>query len=423
MKIELPYGKGHIEASVPDGRIAGVIRSRLDEYRPRLGEAELIKEALKAPAGSPELKELAKDAETVVVICSDHTRPVPSRLIIPGMLEEIRKGNPDADITLLIATGCHRATSAEELAAKFGKDIVEREKIVVHDAVSSECVSLGKLPSGAELLINRMAAEADLLVAEGFIEPHFFAGYSGGRKSLLPGIAAARTVWGNHSSEMIADPHSRSGVLEGNPIHRDMMAAAEMAGLAFIVNVVINSEKKVIGAFAGSCEEAHRNGCVFLDELCRSRADQADIVITTNNGYPLDQNIYQTVKGMTTAEAVCRPGGVIILAAACEDGIGGDVFYRTFKDSSSADQVMRQILATPADQTIPDQWQSQIFARVLMDHPVIFISEAEDEVVRDLHMIPAKGVEEAVAMADELLGYEGKILVIPEGISNILSCD
>lgn len=421
MKIDLPYGKGRIQAQVPDDRISGVVHSRLDDRTSSFTEEELINQALLSPIGSPRLRDLARDAKNVVIICSDHTRPVPSKVIIPGMLREIREGNRAADITLLIATGCHRETTKEELIEKFGEEIVSREKILVHDCLNGAFVSLGTLPSGGELKINEIVANADLLAAEGFIEPHFFAGYSGGRKSVLPGVAAAVSVWGNHCSQLIADPNSRCGILDGNPIHEDMAAAAEMAGLKFIVNVVINSKKEVIGAFAGHSRDAHLAGCRFLDGLCRSEVPKANIVLTTNNGYPLDQNIYQAVKGMTTAEAVCRPGGIIIMAAECGDGIGGDEFYRTFKNHLTAEDVMKEILDTPQDRTVPDQWQSQIFARILMEHTVILVSSAEEETVRDLHMIPASSIEEALEKADELLGRKEKVLVIPEGISNILS--
>ena len=421
MKIDLPYGKGRIQAQVPDDRISGVVHSCLDDRTSSFTEEELINQALLSPIGSPRLRDLARDAKNVVIICSDHTRPVPSKVIIPGMLHEIREGNRDADITLLIATGCHRETTKGELIEKFGEEIVSREKILVHDCLNGAFVSLGTLPSGGELKINEIAANADLLAAEGFIEPHFFAGYSGGRKSVLPGVAAAVSVWGNHCSKLIADPNSRCGILDGNPIHEDMAAAAEMAGLKFIVNVVINSKKEVIGAFAGHSRDAHLAGCRFLDGFCRSEVPKANIVLTTNNGYPLDQNIYQAVKGMTTAEAVCRPGGVIIIAAECGDGIGGDEFYRTFKNHLTAEDVMKEILDTPQDWTVPDQWQSQIFARILMEHTVILVSSAEEETVRDLHMIPASSIEEALEKADELLGRKEKVLVIPEGISNILS--
>ena len=188
----------------------------------------------------------------------------------------------------------------QELIEKFGGEIVEHEVIAIHDcAVEADMVTIGTLPSGGSLRINRIAAEADLLISEGFIEPHFFAGFSGGRKSVLPGIAARETVYWNHNAEFIASPFARTGILEGNPIHADMIYAAHTAKLAFICNVVINAKHKVVGAFAGDCEMAHVAGTEFLKGLCQCPKAPADIVITSNNGYPLDQNIYQAVKGMT----------------------------------------------------------------------------------------------------------------------------
>ena len=193
MRIALPYGRGQMEAEIAEGRIAQILSSRMEEYRPEGGEDELVQRALQRPIGSAPLCELAKDKQKVVLIASDHTRPVPSKKIVPAMLGEIRKGNPEAEITILIATGCHRGTTERELIEKFGEEIVRRERILVHDCEKDEeMIHLGTLPSGGTLLLNRIAVQADLLVAEGFIEPHFFAGFSGGRKSVLPGIASKR---------------------------------------------------------------------------------------------------------------------------------------------------------------------------------------------------------------------------------------
>lgn len=421
-EITLPYGKGHIGAQIPEERLAGFIRSRLDEYRPPAGQKELVDQALAAPVGSPTLAELARGKQKVVILCSDHTRPVPSRYLLPPMLEQIRRGNPQADITLLVATGCHRGSTAQELEEKFGPEIMARENIVVHDCDDQENMKyMGVLPSGGPLYLNKTAVEADLLAAEGFIEPHFFAGFSGGRKSVLPGVAARQTVYANHCAAFIADPHSRAGCLEGNPIHRDMVWAAEQAGLAFILNAVIDSQKRMIAAFAGHFDQAHRQGAAFLASLCQDKAIPADIVITSNNGYPLDQNIYQAVKGISTAELCCRPGGVIIMAAQCQDGIGGDGFYRTFAENRDAGGILQNILAVPQQQTQADQWQSQIFARALSKCRIVFISDAPDQIVRDLHMIPAHSLTEALDLAQQTLGdSQAKIAVIPEGISSIV---
>lgn len=420
--ISLPYGTGEISTQVEESQLLGIVQSQLEEYEAEKSPEELLRQAMENPIGTSRLEELAKGKKKVVVLCSDHTRPVPSKLILPPMLEAIRRGNPQAEITLLIATGCHRGTTRQELVNKLGAEMAEKEHILIHDCAAEEdMVDLGILPSGGRLRINKAAVEADLLVAEGFIEPHFFAGFSGGRKSVLPGIAARETVYANHCSQFIDDPHARAGILEGNPIHRDMVWAARKAGLAYIVNVVLGGKGQVIGAFAGDFDEAHRAGTEFLASLCQKEAPEADIVVTSNNGYPLDQNIYQAVKGMSTAEVACRKGGVIVIAARCEDGNGGEVFWRTFQEEKDPKVIMDTILATPQDKTQADQWQSQVFARVLMKCRVVLVSQAPDEMVRDLHMTPAHSLEEGLRLAQEMLGEpQAKILVVPQGISTIL---
>lgn len=420
--IKLPYGKEFLEVEIPDERLNAILESDINKYKPELDEVDLVREALENPIGTPKLRDMAKGKDKVVIIASDHTRPVPSKIIMPLMLEEIRKGNPDADITILISTGCHRATTKEELIEKFGPEIVANEKIHVHDCDDeSMLVNIGVLPSGGLLIINRLAVEADLLVAEGFIEPHFFAGFSGGRKSVLPGIASRATVMYNHNAEFIDNEKARTGMLDGNPIHRDMLYAARAARLDFIVNVIINSKKEIIHAVAGDCDLAHRQGCEFLGKYCRVKSAPSDIVISTNGGYPLDQNIYQAVKGMTAAEATVNEGGVIIMVAKSNDGHGGERFYKTFKEEKDVDRMMETFLATPSEETIPDQWQSQIFARVLKKAKIIYVSDAPDDMVEDLHMIPARTVEEAIEKADEILGKkDSKITVIPDGVSVIV---
>lgn len=418
MKVSFPYGKEFLDLEIPDNRLKGVIVSKLHSYKTEKTQEELVLEAMANPIGSPRLSELAKGKKKVVLIASDHTRPVPSKVIVPPMLREIREGNPDADITILISTGCHRATTRDELINKFGPEIVEKEKIAIHDAVNSEVVSLGILPSGGELLVNKLVAEADLVVSEGFIEPHFFAGFSGSRKSILPGVASRITVLANHCSEFIADPKARTGILEGNPIHKDMMWAAKTAKLAYIVNVVINEKKEAIYAVAGDCELAHRAGCDFLSKLCRVDAIPADIVISTNGGYPLDQNIYQAVKGMTAAEPTVKKGGVIIMLAKSNDGHGGEQFYHQMADEPDIEKTLALFLSRGRNETVPDQWQTQIFIRVLQRASVIYISDAPDQMVRDLHMIPAHSLEEAMRKAEEILGNpEATVTAIPDGVS------
>jgi nickel-dependent lactate racemase len=425
MKVGFPYGKTTVSCEIPDARVRGVLYSRAHDYRAAAREADLVRQALSAPVDSPPLRELTKGKHRVVVITSDHTRPVPSAITMPILLEEIRAGNPEADITILVATGMHRDMTKDEITARFGAAVVSGEKIVVHDSRDDgNLVSLGTLPSGGELVINRLAVDCDLLVAEGFIEPHFFAGFSGGRKAVLPGIAGYQTVLANHCAEFISDDHARTGILDGNPIHKDMIFAARTAKLAFILNVVLDSDKKIIAAFAGDTDTAHRRGCEFLKGLAGVRSVPADIVITGNGGYPLDQNIYQAVKCMTGAEASISPGGVIIVASECSDGHGGAAFYDTFKDTRSPEEVMKTICARGRSETLPDQWQIQIFMRVLLKHKVIMAASVPPEMIQHLGMIPAPGfpasLDGALTAAEKLLGKDdASVTVIPDGVSVI----
>ena len=417
--VEILYGKGSMICPVePDA----VLTAHGGQAKTEISGGELVRQAMAGPIGSAPLSVLAQGKARATVIISDHTRPVPSKDILPWMLQELREGNPDIQITLLVATGCHRGTTKDELVAKLGREIAEREQIKVHDAFAQEDhVEIGILPSGAPLVIDRAAVETDLLVAEGFIEPHFFAGFSGGRKSVLPGVCAAATVYGNHCGAFIADEHSRTGVLMGNPIHRDMIAAAEMVNLAYIVNVVIDDDKNTVAAFAGDPVLAHEAGVNWLKDRCAVKAVPADIVITSNGGAPMDQNLYQCVKGLTAAEATANPGAVLIICAEAADGIGGEGFYRSLLECEDAAELYEAYCATPQSETIPDQWQTQILARILMKHRVIFVSRKElAETIREMKMDYAETLEEALAMARETVGEGGTVTAIPNGISVIV---
>ena len=423
--FSLPFGKEKIKFELPEEQVAGVLVSHAHEYKAPKSEAELVADALANPIGSPKLSELAKGKKNCVIISSDHTRPVPSHIIMPQLLAELRKGNPDIDITILIATGMHRATTKEELIAKYGKEIAEHEKFVIHVSRNDEdMVSVGTLPSGGDCRINKVAANADLLISEGFIEQHFFAGMSGGRKSVLPGIASKVTVLANHCSEFINSPNARTGILQGNPIHEDMLYAAKAAKLAFICNVVIDADKKVIAAFAGDREKAHYAGVDFEMKLAGVKPVPADIVITTNGGYPLDQNIYQSVKGMTAAEATCKEGGVIIDVSSCSDGHGGEDFYNNLKNAESIQKAMDEILARGRNETVFDQWEAQILMRMLLKFTIIMVTEAPQQMVEDMHMKYAASIDDALAMAKDVLAKKGitdpKITVIPDGVSVIV---
>ena len=379
-KMEVPYDKRIMQISLEDENLAGVLVGRQSDYVCDKSEKEIVEESLNHVIGSQTLEKLAKGKKDIVIISSDHTRPVPSKIIMPILLRRIRSVSPDARIRILVATGFHRPSTKEELIDKYGKEIVENEEIVMHIAKDDNSMKkIGTLPSGGACIINKIAADADLLIAEGFIEAHFFAGFSGGRKSVLPGIASYKTIMANHSGEFINDKNSRTGNLKFNLVHEDMVYAARKAGLAFIVNVVLNGEHKIIGSFAGDMEKAHEKGCDFVRSLaCVKRVD-CDIAISTNGGYPLDQNIYQAVKGMTAAEATLPENGVIIMVAGCRDGHGGQDFYD------------------------------------------ILVSDLVDpKLVLGLHMELASTVDEALKKAFAFKGKDAKVAVIPDGLGVVV---
>lgn len=420
--FKVPYSKDFISIQVPEANLKGVLESGSAEYKATAPEEALVEQALDNPIGSVKLEDLVKGKKNMVIITSDHTRPVPSKITMPILLRRIREVNPAIDITILVATGFHRPTTKEEMIDKFGPDIVAHEKIVNHiSGDDSQMARIGTLPSGGACIINKLAVETELLIAEGFIEPHFFAGFSGGRKSILPGIVSAVTVMDNHCAEFINSPNARTGILENNPIHKDMKYAAKAANLAFILNVVIDSEKHIINAFAGDSEKAHEVGCEFVSKLASVPKAPADIVVTTNGGYPLDQNIYQAVKGMTAAEATCNKDGVIIMIAACNDGHGGQSLYDNLKAVKTPRELLDRIAKVPRNETIPDQWEMQILARILDQFTVIVVTDQCDpQMLKDMHIEHAFTFAEALNRAMEIKGKNASITVIPDGVSVVV---
>lgn len=416
--IPIPYYTSTLDLHVAEENLKAVITAKTEEYDPGKSEKELVEEALANPIGTPRLRELAKGKNKVVIVTSDHTRAVPSKLTLPILLKEIREGNPNADITILIATGLHRPTTEAEQRRMFGDEIVDHEKIVINKAFEQDDFGfVCPLPSGAELWVNKVALNCDLLITEGFIEPHFFAGFSGGRKSILPGICNAATVNENHSYKAISSPYSTTGVLEHNPIHEDMVYAARKVNVQFILNVALNGEKKVVAAFAGDLEEAHATGVKFVRELAQCPSITGDIVITSNGGYPLDQNLYQSPKAVATAEACCKDGGVIIMCASCFDGMGGTNFEKLIV-KGTVDEIDAYLSKIPPKETIAEQWCAQIYSRILKKHKVILVTTYLDhELVRKANLIPASSPDEALEMAYGMMGKDAKVVVIPDGVS------
>lgn len=421
-KIELPYDTGTLPLHVDEKNLRAVL---INNAPVRSGEPEdeIVRKALEAPIGTPRLSELSRGKKRVLLVTSDHTRAMPSRITLPLLLAEIRSGNPDAEITIMIATGLHRKTTREEQIRMFGEEIVNGERIVVHDAFDKEsCVFVCGLPSGSDFWVNRAAAEADMIVCEGFIEPHFFAGFSGGRKSILPGIAAAETVNENHSFKAVAHKNSRAGILGGNVISDDMLFAAKKMNVAFIMNVALDENKKIIAAFAGDLEAAHDEGCAFAGRMAAVKPVSGDIVITSNGGYPLDQNLYQAPKSASTAESCAKEGAVIILVCKCRDGLGGTHFDRLMR-MGTPEEIQAYLSGIPPKESIPEQWCVQIFSQMLMKHRIILVSDGlSDETIRAVNMIPARTPDEALAMAYEMKGADAGVVVIPDGVA-VIACE
>ncbi len=416
--IPIPYYTSTLALHVEEENLKAVLTAKMHGFHAEKSQEQLVLDALEHPVDSPRLRTLAEGKRNIVIVTSDHTRAVPSKITLPLLLKEIRSGNPDADITILIATGLHRPTTEEEQRRMFGDAIVDHEKIAINNAFAPEqFVELCVLPSGAVFQVNRLAAECDLLVTEGFVEPHFFAGFSGGRKSILPGICSERTVNENHSYKAVSHPRSNSGMLKDNPIHADMLCAAKAVNVQFIFNVALDGEKKIVAAWAGDLEKAHEAGVAFIRQWSQCPVVTGDIVITSNGGYPLDQNLYQSPKAMATAEACAGEDGVIIMCCSCCDGMGGAHFGQLIQ-RGTPDEIDRYLSSIPPEKTIPEQWCTQVCVRVLRKHPVILVTTflSHDE-VRKANMIPASTPDEALEIAYRLKGEQASVVVIPDGVS------
>ena len=415
-KVGLPYGKRVLELYT-DIRQVSLITSK---PKPPLKDprSDLIK-SLESPTDSPPLSELCKGVKRITVLIPDKTRAFPSKLVLPTVLRTIESSKSDVQVNVIIATGLHKPHTREEVLELVSKDVYSNYEVVSHDAEDEESlIDTEKRTSyNTPVIVNENVIEADLVVGLGLIEPHFFAGYSGGRKSVLPGVAGKRAIYVNHGFKMIGNPNSKYGVLEGNPIHEDMVEFMKLTKLDFIVNVTIGKEKRVTGVFCGNPVKAHLNGVRFLEEYVKVRVKGlADVVITTNGGYPLDRNLYQAVKGMATGELVVKEGGVIIIVAECVDGLGEhEEFYELFVGAESPDEVLEKIRRL---EPIKDQWEAQILARILKKAKVIVVSEMRQSIIEDMLMIPASTINEALDEALKLVRREEtdvRLTVIPEG--------
>jgi len=413
MFIRFPYGEKWLELELEK---VEVLESKEMPVVPSI-EKELSN-ALEKPISAPVFEKLLRDSRRILLIVPDNTRAFPAKEVIPRLLERIEQANPIAEVKLLVATGLHVEVDREELRRMLGSEVVESYEIINHNASNEDQIieTDRRTSYGTPIQVNRLVMESDTVIGAGLIEPHFFAGYSGGRKILLPGVAGKDAVFNNHSLRMIGDPKARAGILSGNPIHEDMIEFMRQTRLDFIVNTTINKRKEIAGIFAGDPIEAHLRGVEFLDRHVKIAVEgEADIVITTNGGYPLDRDVYQAVKGMDTAATIVRRGGVIIIAAECRDGLGGHKeFVELTRGAENPAEIIERIRKS---EPIYDQWEAQVLARVLEKARVILVSDhLPEKVARDLLLDHAKSLEEALEIAYGILGRrDARVVAIPEG--------
>jgi lactate racemase len=413
MQVHLAYGKRGLELDLPAPWDVSVIEPR---FIPGLPDPEAaLHRALKAPLGSLPLKELARPGMRVGIVFSDITRPTPHRLILPAVLRELER-IPGVQVTLFNALGTHRLNTPAELRDMLGDDVVERYPIVQNDAFNTEThACLGVTASGNEVWLNSELLKCDLKILTGFIEPHMFAGFSGGGKALLPGMAGQSSVLNNHRASLIADPRATWGVTQGNPIYEEIQQATGMASGIFLLNVTLNKHKQITGVFAGELKAAHAAGCDFTRETAMVQVLQPfDIVVTSNSGYPLDLNLYQAVKGMSAAAQVVRPGGAIIIAADCWDGIPEHGRYaQLLREAPSPQSLLEMIMSTPPGQ---DHWQAQIQAQVQCKAQVYVYSHNLSEAqLRGALLEPCGNIVARLEMLLEKYGRRARICVLPQG--------
>jgi lactate racemase len=411
MKITLAYGRNGLEVDFTHPGIEVIEPRFVEGIR---DEPSAIRQALRNPIASRPLKEIVSSDDTIALVFSDRTRPMPSDRVLPIILAELEHV-PKERITLINALGTHRPNTAEELESMLGRRVVESYRIVQHRPRDRDSmVYLGKSSFGNEVWVNRDFMQAKVKILTGFIEPHFFAGFSGGPKSVLLGVAAFESILKNHSASMIDSPNATWGVTEGNPIHEEMSEIAALVKPDFIVNVTLNKHRDITGVFAGSWKDAHAEGCAFARRwVMRPVKEPYDLVVTTNSGFPLDMNLYQAVKGMSAAARIVRDGGAIIIAAECSDGVPHHGSFRDLlRARTSPAELLRMIHDLP--ETIQDQWQVQILAKILQRTEVYLYSTLPPEEVVAAHLTPVKDIAGLVSQLSAGR-REFRIAVLPEG--------
>jgi nickel-dependent lactate racemase len=414
VRIELAYGRGHIPIQLPDAQTTVItpgFRAGLPD------EQAAIVSALETPIGCPSLRSFLTPEARIVLLFTDITRATPNHRLIPWVLEYLeRAGVQRRQITLLNQLGTHRPNTREELETMLTPEVVANYRVINHEPHNRDaCVEVGKTSTGAPALIHRLAVEADVRILTGFIEPHFFAGFSGGPKALMPGVAHVETVMSNHGPHHLEHPGATFGVCEGNPLWEELRDIALLAGSGFLLNVTLNECREITGVFAGDLVEAHRAGREFVRQSAMQRVSQPyDIVVTTNSGYPLDQNLYQGIKGISAAARIVKPDGLILLAAECREGVPVESAYgRLLRDANSPEELLA-LLATPGFSR-PEQWQAQIQALLQRRARVEVFSSMPDEMLAGAHLTPCHDIEARVLAELAHVGVNARVAALPQG--------
>ncbi|MEU8207330.1 nickel-dependent lactate racemase [Streptosporangium sp. NPDC049046] len=418
MKIRLAYGETGLTVELPDTATTVVTPVHHEAAPDQMG---VLRAALRDPVAGPPLRERVRPGQTVAISACDGTRPQPRHLMIPAILDELDGVVDLDDVTILVATGTHRGNTEAELRAMFGDAVVDSVRIVNHDARDPGSLTyLGRFGKDVPVWLNTAWVEADVRITTGFVEPHFFAGFSGGPKLVAPGLAALETVLTLHDAARIGDPRATWGVIEGNPVHDDVRAIAEATGVTFALDVILNRDKDIAAAFGGDILPMHAAATAAARRVAMREVEAPfDVVVTTNSGYPLDQNLYQAVKGMSAAFQVVRPGGVIVCAAECRDGFPDHGSYREVLASEPSPQALLDaIAARPV--TVPDQWQVQIQARIQAGARVVMhTSYLGDADLATAHLEQTDDIEATVNEALAAAGPGARVCVLPEGPQTI----
>jgi nickel-dependent lactate racemase len=417
VKVHLDYGTDGLPVELPDDRVT-VIEPM---SRPAVPDPhDTLVRAIRAPIGRPPLRELWRAGQRVAISVCDITRAQPRRQQIEALLSEM-PGVRHEDVTILIATGTHRVNTPEEIERMLGADLVRRCRVINHDARDASMLRhVGRTSSGVEVYLNREWLDAEFRMTTGFVEPHFFAGFSGGPKMVAPGLAGLQTVMTLHDAARIGHPRATWGLTEGNPVHDDVREIAQMVPVHFSVDVTLNRKQKITAAFAGEILAEHKQACAYAkDTAMRSVPAAFDVVLTTNSGYPLDQNLYQAVKGMSAAAKIVKPHGTIVCAAECRDGLPNHGSYGQVLASQPTPERLLAMINAPG-YSVPDQWQVQIQAQIQTKAMVLVkasgLGEAE---IRAAHFEPVQNVSRAVTDALDRAGATATLCVLPQGPQTI----